>query len=296
MRSRWGPLPAGFDHVRKSLGKNHLKAFGRFRTVRQVYSRVRRLKRPARMRFHPTNVESRNLTISASSETYFEGLSVDDCVQDLKLHGISQAFRLPEPVADNILSYAQRTRFHTENRSRDGLIADFQQRRDSGLVTPARAICTDIAGSSESISIVRDCGIHQVATRYLGYQPQICEAYIEALFRMAPAAQETDYLPYNYHYDIPGFGFIAFFFYLHAVDEQNGAHVVIRQSHNNKRLGLLLRSGQSAGKLVPMYYDRDLELTVTGPKGHGFAEDLYSFHKVYRPIREDRLSFQIRYY
>jgi hypothetical protein len=248
------------------------------------------------MRFHPTNVESKDLMISASSETYFKGLSVDDCVRDLKLHGISQAFCLPEPVADNILSYAQRARFHAEGGCENGLIADFQQRRDSGLLTPARAICTDIAGSSESISILRDCSIHQVATRYLGYQPQICEAYIEALFRVAPVAQEAGYLPYDYHYDIPGFGFIAFFFYLHAVDEQNGAHVIIRQSHNNKRLRLLLRSGQSAGKLVPMYYDRDLELTVTGPKGHGFAEDLYSFHKVRRPIREDRISLQIRYY
>lgn len=285
-----------YSSVNTPKKKNVVKSLGRFHTARILYSRIQGLRSPKGMRFHPTNMEARDLLICPGAETHFDGLPVDDCVRDLREQGISQAFHLSERVVDGILSYAQGSRFRIEGGCEKKRIADFQERRDRGAPTPARAICTDVAGSAEVMSILKDRSIHAVATRYLGYRPRLCEAYLEVLFRTESDPSGPGYRPFRYHYDIPGFGFIAFFFYLTAVDERNGAHVMIRRSHNRKPIRLLLRSGQSAGELVAAYYDRALELTIKGPKGHGFAEDLYSFHKVLPPTGGDRISLQIRFY
>ncbi len=285
------------EYVTRFPREGHfIKSFGRFQAARKLYSRMQSMRPSEKICFHPTNREASGLFVSPGSETYFEGLPVEDCVRDLKQQGISQAFRLPERVVDRILSYAHGSRFRTDGGDEKRRIADLQVQRRSGEAMPARAICTDIMGSAEIMSILTDRNIHETAARYLGYRPKLCEVYLEVLFRATASEAEPGYQPFRYHYDIPGFGFIAFFFYLHAVDEHCGAHVMIRQSHTRKPLRLLLRSGQSAGELVNAYYDQTLELTVTGPKGHGFAEDLYSFHKVLRPVRNDRLSLQIRFY
>jgi hypothetical protein len=282
--------------VGNPLGNIGLRSLGRFRALRRVHSKIQRLRRCGDIRFHPANIEAKDLPICPGSSTYFETLSVERCLEELRLDGISQPFRLPVSMVDDILSYAHHAHFYAEADVEAGSIADLQDRRDCGLLTSARAICTDVTRSIEIMSILRDPIIHQIAARYLEYRPRKCEAYLEILFRMAPGVDAASYLPHQYHYDVPGFGFIAFFFYLNDVDEYNGAHVVIRRSHKNKPMILLLRSGQSAGKLVTGHYAKDLELTVRGPKGHGFIEDLYGFHKVLRPIRADRMTLQVRYY
>lgn len=147
------------------------------------------------------------------------------------------------------------------------------------------------------MQILADRVLCQIAERYLGYEPAVVEAYLERLSNPQRATAGGVYPPFGYHYDVPGFNFIGFFFYLTNVDETSGgAHVMIRRSHTDKPLSFLLRSARAAGKKVDKYYPKDQTFIVYGSKGSGFAEDLYSFHKLIPPISEDRLTLQIRYY
>jgi hypothetical protein len=147
------------------------------------------------------------------------------------------------------------------------------------------------------MKLVSDYVLCQIATQYLGYEPSTVEVYMEILLASRAVEQSGDYAPFEYHYDVPGLNFIGFFFYLSDVDDvTGGAHAMIMNSNHDKPLRFKLQSARSAGKQVFEYYSPESELLVYGPKGTGFAEDLYAFHKVNRPELSDRLAIHIRYY
>jgi hypothetical protein len=274
-----------------------LTPFGRFPTLRRIYSYLMSFQKRPTLRFHPNNIEAAGAHIAKSWSTYFPTELIGACVSDLRETGISQRLHLPEGVVNSVIEFANqmpyrdlngRSRFQISELERDNAASDL-----SGL----RGICTDIAGSPHIINILSDYVLCQIATLYLGYEPRSVEAYLEVLLTPRAPAADGSYAPFEYHYDVPGFNFIGFFFYLSDVDHTTGgAHAIILNSNRDKPLRFMLQSARTAGRQVFEYYKREDELAIYGQKGRGFVEDLYAFHKVSRPETKDRLALHIRYY
>lgn len=79
----------------------------------------------------------------------------------------------------------------------------------------------------------------------------------------------------QFHRDIVSHNFLKVFVYLNDVDESNGAHVYLKDSHKNNRIGNVLR----------YYSDYELKEAesfvehVSGKKGSIFFEDTFGLHK-----------------
>jgi hypothetical protein len=100
----------------------------------------------------------------------------------------------------------------------------------------------------------------------------------------------------SFHYDLDDYRAIAFFFYLSDVDLESGPHVCVLGSHRRKPLRFLFSPFKSkSDEQVSTFYGADHIVTVCGPVGSGFAEDLFCFHKGLHPKTRDRLLLQVRY-
>lgn len=306
------------DELRSVLERFPIIYFGRFPVSRRIYSHIMNLEKKHELVFHKHNVENAGSRIAKHNSTYFSGTIIDRCVRDLRSEGISTRLTLPPSVVDAMTEFAQTAPFRYTDDS-----APIEQTHADDESSPAteitgteipgaeiagtevpeteisgmRRVCSDITKSKEVMRLLGDRVLCQIATRYLGYEPAVVEAYLEILSCPESAKGLISYPPLGFHYDVPGFNFLGFFFYLSDVTETTGGeHVMIRTSHRNKPLKFMLKSARTAGMEVDSYYPTKLHFEVRGPKGSGFAEDLYSFHKVNPPISQDRLTLQIRYY
>lgn len=98
-----------------------------------------------------------------------------------------------------------------------------------------------------------------------------------------------------FHYDKDDYTAVRFFFHITDVDESAGPHVVVRGSHNNKRLNQLVSLGERNDADIAEQYGKENLVTITGPSGTGFCEDPYCFHKATRPTRTDRLMLEVKF-
>jgi hypothetical protein len=274
-----------------------LTHLGRFPTLRRIYSFLMRFRKRSSLIFHPNNIEVAGTRIAKSWSTYFDTELIGECLNDLNAKGISQQLRLPDSVVDEVIEYARSVPFRDVDGQSTFMMSDLENGLSSSDISGSRGIFSNVSTSPHLMKILNDYVLCQIATQYLGYEPSTVEAYLEILLAPRTADAPGKYRPFEYHYDVPGFNFIGFFFYLSDVDHTTGgAHAMILNSNRDKPLRFMLQSAQSAGKHVFEYYNQEAELIVHGQKGTGFAEDLYAFHKVTRPKSKDRLAFHIRYY
>ena len=287
-------MQAATHQLKSVLNGRLFIPFGRFRSWRRGCSRMMRLEKRPELMFHPNNIENAGTCFAKAASTCFDPALIDACVRDLRTDGISPRLHLPAAITDALIAYAHAAAFRLTD---DSAPVRDQSVQGTSRLSGLRSICSDVTASLPIMQILADNVLCQIAARYLGFEPAVVEAYLERLSSPQRGTAGGAYPPFEYHYDVPGFNFIGFFFYLTDVDENTGgAHVMIRKSHVDKPLRFLLRSARSAGKRADQYYPKEQTLTVYGSKGAGFAEDLYSFHKLIPPVGGERLTLQIRYY
>ena len=137
------------------------------------------------------------------------------------------------------------------------------------------------------------------AREYLGYWPGQVTRHLTWTFvsELSEAEQRDRFLPLSYHYDVAGYNFMSAYFYITDLDRQSGAHVMIEGSHLRKPLHTLFApwSGRQTDDQIRQYYGQDAEFLIEGKAGLGFVQDPSCFHKLFPPINNNRLVFQVRY-
>lgn len=99
----------------------------------------------------------------------------------------------------------------------------------------------------------------------------------------------------DYHCDVGGLNFVYASFYITDTDRHSGAHVMMRRSHNDKPLRMLLRSAVASQEDVHKRYGVDNELIIEGPAGTGFVQDTSCYHRATPPTAGDRLMLAVRF-
>ena len=152
----------------------------------------------------------------------------------------------------------------------------------------------------EVLAIINDPVILEIATRYLGFRPKY---FRDRLWFSFAGNYDVDLRrrmnqTVDFHFDLPGSQFTFFYasFYLSDVDENSGAHTMIRGSHRSKPLKIKLSRSRCSEVAINEVYGRENEVMITGKAGTGFLEDASCYHRALAPTQRERLMLQIRYF
>ena len=143
--------------------------------------------------------------------------------------------------------------------------------------------------------IIHDPKLLKIAQDYLGVRPIHNGSRLWWSYANVPP-YDIDHAGQRFHYDVDDFGALRFFFYLTKVDSTCGPHMIVRGTHDHKRLTdkITLSRFRSDEDLINSY-GQDALVSLEGEAGFGFAEEPQVFHKGAQPTSGDRLILLIRY-
>lgn len=262
------------------------RTLGRFATFRRIYGWLQ-ARRPFRIVGTP----------SSDARTLFPELSVEEAKAELRAGGVYFGLHLSAEATKSIYCFAQAaccTRpgfdesFYPAD-VRDGALADGRQVPVADIRRPLK--CETL------VAIKNDPRLLAAAHLTLGYQPRRIAVRLFWSFA-GPIPEETRRAlgqTIDFHYDVPWFNSVYVYFYLTAVDQSSGAHVMYRGSATNKPLSFLLASCVGNEQALRNYYGAERETVIQGPAGFGFLVDPFGYHKALAPVVTDRLMLQLRY-
>lgn len=260
-------------------------AFGRFGWARWLAAK-----------FSPR--ATRAVLAATESSSFFPNRDARDIAASLRRDGYFSGLVLPADAVDQILRFAKThpcfpdrdttTPFYYPDRAI--VERDRGERILIGRYMNTARECPAIA------ALQNDPLLIQIAAHYIGARP--VHIGNRLWWSFVNEASELDRVRAGqaFHYDLDDWRNITFFFYLTEVGPDAGPHVLVRGSHRRKRLSWLLSIYKSRGEqTLRNYYGDDAFVTVTGPAGFGFAEDLFCFHRGSAPKQTDRLILQVRF-
>jgi hypothetical protein len=145
-------------------------------------------------------------------------------------------------------------------------------------------------------ALASDQQLLAIARRYLGTTPALIGARMWWSFAGPADTIEKVKAGQGFHYDIDGYRGLTFFFYLTDVTPSSGPHVYVRGTHITKSWKHLVSISRTrSDREIEEKYGAEHQITLCGPPGSGFAEDIFGFHKGLHPEIGDRLIVQVRY-
>lgn len=238
-----------------------------------------------------------------ASASLFQDLNVQEAAAQIKQDGCFPGLQLPADLMQQILGFAATESCHA-NRNPDlpFHISD-QSKMAARLASSNRPlVLASYMGKHESCPafqrLVNDPGLLAIAEQYFGRPPRYVSSELiwsfptsTTLFQQLQAAQVL-------HCDIDDYSCIKFFFYLTDVDELSGPHIYLRSSHKHKPLRHQILGKRCASipdqTLIDHYGSENL-ISLCGPAGYGFVEDIFGFHKGSPPQQHNRLLLQIEF-
>jgi hypothetical protein len=203
------------------------------------------------IRFAQSRHKGRILPVAASG--VIRGLEEGDLLRRLRLEGFSGIFRVDPDVADEIVS-------HLEGEHR--------------YIVPEPHL-TDTAVQK----VVYDPGLQSLLRQYFGISPHL---FSTSIFITNPGGMSHNpaRVPCTkgFHFDLPDFKGLTLFVYLNDVDGFGGAHAVIPGTAARLTLHRLFSRFMSHPDALRKYGPESI-VTITGPKGSAFLEDLVNWHK-----------------
>lgn len=238
--------------------------------------------------------EGKNYDLSLS---IFPEVRVDDVIKSLQSDGIYLGLQLPEELIQELINFAMNTNCYANGDYNCGFL--YAEKSTAVKQYGKSFIRAEYYNTAECPTIKRlanDPKLLEIATKYLGKVPVFIGSRMHWIFPMNQDGYDLNQAAMNFHYDLPDYCNLSFFFYLTEVDSLSGPHVCIRGSHKRKKLTYLLSlfRHQSQTELLN-YYGSEQCLTVCGVAGFGFAEDVFSFHRATPPLSQDRLLLQIQF-
>ena len=138
--------------------------------------------------------------------------------------------------------------------------------------------------------IICDQSIYEVARQYLECEP--VQDLVTMWWSTAINKDASSAAAQQFHFDIDRIRFLKLFIYLTDVDNDNGPHVYIPNSHKNLP-ACLRRDGRHSDTDVKQHYSN--EVTITGRRGLVFLADTRGLHKGLPLKSGHRLIFQTEY-
>jgi len=140
-----------------------------------------------------------------------------------------------------------------------------------------------------------------IARKYLGAEPILWLTLLKWSFALSD--DHADFRPTNYrepmhydvhafHYDILDFKSLTLFVYLTDIDSNDGAHIVIEGTHNNRSFKDLNNRIINVDMAQKKYGNRIK--VILGKKGTAFFEETSTYHKV-EVCQSRRLILSIDY-
>lgn len=292
-RSASSPLTAFFQKLLRKRqaawrylrgGPSHLLmyTFGRFSPVRSAVLFAHRVSSAA----PPVSI----------APSLLDDVDADQAASLLDSHGLVTGLQLrPETLAELLRFTAGAACFADEDWHKpfDPSDRDSAEQRYSQTI---RAGHLAVEGSTKLQGLCADPTLLSITRKYLGCEPAFLGSRIWWNFATAANAEQQMSLGQGFHYDLDGYKALAFFFYLTEVTPTTGPHICVPGSHKTKPLKSLLslHKGRSDAE-IEKWYGRDRQVSICGPAGSGFAEDIFCFHKGGHPETADRLILQLRY-
>ena len=214
-------------------------------------------------------------------------LDTQKVYSEIETNGFSSILKISNKRLERIIDYAKKTKFREINKDELFSIDYNNPKRPSKNLWYIQ----DNAIACEAIEeLVYDSKILDIAKRYLTKEPTVQDVRMWWSFQ----DKNTGYNPtYGYHYDIDAYKFLKLFVYLTDVDEESGPHVIISKTHKSKslfeKMNRRLKEEQVKAK-----FDNSRINIMTAPKGAGFFEDTFAYHKGTNP-KKPRLIMQIEY-
>lgn len=224
-------------------------------------------------------------------DDYF-GLKIDQglVISDLLNSGISQKYFLENKVIEKLIRYyvenenkienldlvkkklEQRNYSKNLNCNNIEELVHLMQKNDISYIK-----YSDKNISSELKKLILSNSILGVVQKYLNYSKKILvnNEFVVSIKNQELSDKELKNNSAQFHRDIVSHNFLKVFVYLNDVNESNGAHVYLKGSHKNNRIGNVLR----------YYSDHELKGAdnyvehVSGKKGSIFFEDTFGLHK-----------------
>lgn len=283
-----------FDSPYPSRGlfkKDLLQRFSRFLWFRQGYSLLQGLIQSQNPQYYTDQLEMH-------PHSPFDTAQIDRWVAEMRQEAVSFGLQLPQPMVQQILHHATATPCVEPGYEGEFFIKDVGK---DGRLSPERTVLRALVRDTEQCSaiekLVRDPVLLTLVRRYLGYYPRQITRHLtwSCVTDLPPEERSRRYLPTQYHYDIAGYNFMTAYFYITDVDADSGPHMMIKRSHLQKPLKMLLSSGRQSEQTIFQHYKTKDLLSIQGPAGFGFVQDPSCFHKVQPPKTHHRLLLQIRY-
>jgi hypothetical protein len=259
---------------------------GRFRLVRRAYGAFRRL----------TDVP----VAAARASSLFPHANVARTVQAISDDAVFVGLNLPANIVGEIEAFARTEplhanydpngpKFHYADVER-GKIPDGRSVPIGGIHEPGRCAAVQ--------AVVDDPVLRSIVTRYLGHEPRKIMTILDWSFASDFTDEERRKLRHHvidYHYDVGGFNFVYASFYITDTTRYSGAHVMMKRSHKNKPLRMLLGSAVASQEDVRKRFGLHNEITIEGPAGTGFVQDTSCYHRATPPTAGDRLMLVVRF-
>jgi hypothetical protein len=240
----------------------------------------------------------RHVDTPTISLSLVEDVDVDLVVRTMGRDGIFSGLRLCNDAIEELRAFSLNAICFGDGnpdfpfRYADKEAAELQHARTFrlGRLNQALSACPALR------TLTSDAKLLQIARKYLGTEPVLVGARMWWSFPGPADALQQMQAGQGFHYDIDGYRALAFFFYLTDVGPSDGPHVYIRGSHVDKSLKHLFSVHRGRSDVdIDSYYGPDRHVTLCGPAGFGFAEDIFGFHRGSPSATGDRLLVQVRY-
>lgn len=268
---------------RLASGELHY-ALGRFETVRRGYSLMRRLRKPSHPSAPPT-----------LPSTLFPAISVPQVMEDMRRDSVAFGFDLPAAVVAELTEHARTVPLYDRGLPRPFHHDDVT---DGQLADGTPVVLGLVPEPNQCAAVRRICNdpvILESVTTFLGYRPSklIPRLFWSFATKMDEDERRRRGQTIDWHFDVHDFNFCSACFYLSDVTERTGAHALVRGSHRDKPLRLLVGSANVPQEEVFAHYGAERAMIIEGPAGTGFLEDTSCFHRAMPPQEGERLMMQI---
>jgi hypothetical protein len=275
----------------KRVRKPYLQRLSRFYRFRQAYS-ICQNKLQSRNNYYYKNL------LNIRHQSIFTDIDIQKIVAELNNGGVSFDLQLPNSMVAEIYNFARITPCSEPGFNdlfwaddvKDGRLPKYDRYVMRGLVN-------NISNCQAIEKITHEPQILEIVHQYLKYWPRLITQHLTWSFASDLPESEIKkrYPPTNFHYDIAGYNFMTLYFYITDVDVTSGPHIMIKDTHKQKPLHMLIASNCQTDEAMRNYYGEEQQIVITGKKGFGFVQDPSCFHKLKPPVTSNRLLLQIRY-
>jgi hypothetical protein len=233
-----------------------------------------------------------------SSSSVVDTVEVDDVVRKIREDGFCRGLNLRQEVLQQLLTFSSLATCYGDGNKDFPFHYGERQAAQECSERPFRLARYNNAllASSALQALAADPQLLAIVRKYLGTEPVLIGARMWWSLAGPSDSQQRKEAGQNFHYDIDGYGGLAFFFYLTDVKPSSGPHVYVRGTHVKKSWKHLVALHKARTDAeIDQSYGPENQIHLCGPAGSGFAEDIFGFHKGADPESVDRLIVQVRY-